>query len=176
MSAPIRLMVFQGYRPGYGFYNSFGTFGAVYRPFLKVGARGAAVEEAQNLLEEKLQESLYSPRGVFDEDMKRAVIKFQTMYGGVLAIDGTIGKNTWTALLGQDVTTTRPGGSVPQPPVATTDPAQPPSVPGTSGPGGTGPGRDDGDIAVGGSTGKDKTMLVAGVAVAAVLAVLLMRK
>jgi len=99
MPAPIRLMVFEGYTPGYGFYNAFG---ALQRPLLQRGSRGDAVIEAQQKLMDVLARSLPNgASGTFDADTEAAVRDAQRNAG--LAVDGIIGKDTWTLLLGQPV-------------------------------------------------------------------------
>jgi peptidoglycan hydrolase-like protein with peptidoglycan-binding domain len=92
-------MVFEGYQPGYGFFNSFG---ALTRPLLQKGSRGPAVTELQKLLEEKLQRSV-GVDGQFGSRTETAVLEFQRTYGGVLPINGIVDADTWTALLGQEV-------------------------------------------------------------------------
>lgn len=159
MSGPIRLMVFQGYRPGYG------AFGALTRPVLRRGSRGAAVVEAQNALMNVLQRSLRDGAdGIFGSDTENAVKEAQGRYG--LPVSGVVDADTWTLLLSQEVVTSSGGGGTTQP-----------NIPGTSGPG-TGKPRNDGDFVVGGAGEKKSNtmMLVGGVAVAGVLAYLLLGK
>jgi len=136
MPAPIRLMVFEGYRPGYGFFNSFGA--AIYRPEIGYGSTGAAVTEAQKLLTDALQLS-FGVDGVFGPRTLAATREYQRQKG--LKVDGIIGKNTWSALLGQEVTTSPPATTMPPSPPDATPPG-PGTTPG--GGGGVGP-----DIVVG---------------------------
>lgn len=167
MSGPIRLMVFQGYRPGYG------SFGALTRPLLRFGDRGSAVKEAQNALMNVLQRSFrYGADGVFGPETFQAVKDAQTQFG--LRVSGEIDSDTWTLLLGQEVNATPP---LPSRNATTMDPVRP-NIPGTSGPG-TGQPRNDGEFVVGGPFGEKKSntmMIVGGVAVAGVLAYLLLGK
>jgi peptidoglycan hydrolase-like protein with peptidoglycan-binding domain len=124
MPAPIRLMVFEGYKPGYGFYNAYG---AIQRPLLRKGATGEAVKELQNLLENALQMSV-GVTGLFDDRTQSAVLNFQRVKG--LKVDGIVGTQTWSALLAQPVDIAG---------------ATSPSIPGTTG--------TDGATGSGGSVG-----------------------
>lgn len=170
MPAPIRLMVFQGYRPGYGFYNSFG---AETRPLLKRGAKGAAVKEAQQGLMNILQRSFrYGADGDFGGETERAVIEAQGMFG--LPTTGVIDADTWTLILARPIVISGELGSTPRktPDATTMDPV----VPGTSGPGGSGPGRDDGDISVSGNTTDKNVGMMLGIGAALVIAAFVLRK
>lgn len=158
MTGPIRLMVFQGYRPGYG------AFGALTRRTLRFGDRGNDVKEAQNALMNVLQRSISGGAdGVFGPATLAAVKEAQAQFG--LRVSGEVDSDTWTLLLAQEV-------------VASPPPVPRETPPGTSGPG-TGQPRNDGDIVVGGPSGEKKSntmMIVGGVAVAGVLAYLLLGK
>lgn len=90
-------MVFEGYQPGYGFFNSFG---ALQRPLLRRGSTGEAVKELQTLLENALQMSV-GVTGSFDDRTLGAVLSFQRAKS--LKVDGVVGPQTWGALLGQPV-------------------------------------------------------------------------
>lgn len=144
-------MVFEGYRPGYGFYNGFG---ALTRPLLKRGSRGPAVEEAQKKLMEVLQRSFrFGADGVFGQETETAVRDAQAQFG--LPITGVIGADTWTLLLAQEVQIEGASGSVP------------------SGP----PSQNDGDLVTGAPPSKIGNAAMMGVAaVALVGAYLLLKK
>lgn len=157
MPAPIRLMVFEGYQPGYGFFNSFG---ALTRPLLQRGSRGPAVEELQRLLEEKLQQSI-GVDGQFGTRTFNAVLEFQRMYGGVLRVDGVVGADTWTALLGQEVQISSIADTPDRPPIRG-GPAEPPAAP---------PSVNEGDMTVGDTAPAkmNKPLLIGAAAVVAAL-------
>jgi hypothetical protein len=99
-------MVFEGYQPGYGFFNAFG---ALSRPLLQRGSTGPAVVEAQQKLMEILQRSLQGGAdGKFGDDTYKAVMEVQARFG--LKVDGVIGNDTWTLLLGEPVSITGAAG------------------------------------------------------------------
>lgn len=99
MPAPIRLMVFEGYQPGYGFYNAFG---ALQRPLLQRGSTGSFVVEAQKALMNVLQRSLRAGAdGQFGSETETAVRDAQAQFG--LPVTGQVDADTWTLLLGQEV-------------------------------------------------------------------------
>lgn len=125
-------MVFEGYQPGYGFFNSFG---ALQRPLLRRGSTGEAVKELQSLLENALQMSV-GVTGSFDDRTLGAVLRFQRAKS--LKVDGVVGPQTWSALLGQPVDV----------PGATGTTGTTPNIPGTRGPAGGGPVINDGDISL----------------------------
>ena len=127
MPGPVRLMVFEG------FGRSYGAFGVLTRPLLKRGSTGPAVVEAQDALMQILQRSFrFGADGQFGSETERAVREVQQQFG--LRVDGEIGKDTWTLLLGQEVQVGSGSGGTPTtPPIATPPP----------------PVRNDGDIPVG---------------------------
>jgi len=128
MPGPVRLMVFEG------FGRSYGAFGVLTRPLLKRGSTGPAVVEAQDALMQILQRSFrFGADGQFGSETERAVREVQQQFG--LRVDGEIGKDTWTLLLGQEVQVGSGSG------VGT--PSSPPLV--TPAP----PTQNDGDIPVG---------------------------
>jgi peptidoglycan hydrolase-like protein with peptidoglycan-binding domain len=153
-------MVFEGYRPGYGFFNAFG---ALTRPLLQRGSRGSAVVEAQKKLMEILQRSFrFGADGDFGSETENAVREVQGIYLAQKPVTGVIDADTWTLLLGQEVAISGGGGTLPP-----SDPTPPGTVPGTPPPG---PGTD-----VGKGDKKDNTMLYAGLGVAAVVAFVLLK-
>jgi peptidoglycan hydrolase-like protein with peptidoglycan-binding domain len=159
MPAPIRLMVFEGFAPGYGFYNAFG---ALQRPLLQIGSRGDAVKEAQQKLMEVLQRSLRTGAdGIFGSDTLAAVREVQQRFG--LRVDGIIGKDTWTALLGQPVEIS--GNVPPQPDTPVSLPPAPPVI-------------DDGNLVVGDKNKPkaDNTMLYVGLGAAVLLGAVLLKR
>ena len=81
------------------------------KPMLRRGSRGVAVVELQKLLTQK--GFRLTPDGIFGSNTDAAVRNFQRSRG--LGIDGIVGPNTWTALL---------GGS--RPPVASPQSTYPP--------------------------------------------------
>lgn len=116
MPGPVRLMVFEGYAPGYGFFNHFG---ALTRPMLRRGSKGPEVVEAQNKLMAILQRNFrFGADGDFGSETEAAVREVQAQFG--LAVDGVIGKDTWTLLLGQEVSVGPSTGATPNPPTGTT--------------------------------------------------------
>ena len=127
MPGPVRLMVFEG------FGRSYGAFGALTRPLLKRGSTGPAVVEAQNALMNVLQRSFrFGADGQFGSETEAAVREVQQQFG--LAVDGVIGKDTWTLLLGQEVQVGSGSGGTPSsPPLVTPAP----------------PTQNDGDIPLG---------------------------
>lgn len=164
MPAPIRLMVFQGYRPGYGFYNSFGEM----RPLLKYGARGDAVVEAQNALMNVLQRSLRDGAdGVFGTDTLAAVKEVQSTYN--LPVTGMVDGDTWTLLLAREI---KISGQLPAPGPQVNPPDARIAIPKQS----ASWGLDDGDIVVGGTKAQSDAMLYVGVGAAALAAIFLFRK
>lgn len=172
MPGPVRLMVFEGYAPGYGFFNHFG---ALTRPLLRRGSKGPEVVEAQKKLMEILQRSFrFGADGDFGSETEAAVREVQAQFG--LAVDGVIGKDTWTLLLGQEVSVGPSTGATPNPPTGTT-----PVIPGLRRP--IDPGRPvmplfpREDISIGKSDGgKDKMWLLGGLALAGVLAFMVYRR
>ena len=151
-------MVFEGYQPGYGFYNAFG---ALSRPLLKRGSTGPAVVEAQKALMNVLQRSFrFGADGQFGDETERAVREVQSRFN--LAVNGTVDADTWTLLVGEDVTI---GGGTSTPPSSppTFTPPSPPPPPV--------------DITIRERDSKqDSTMLYAGLGLVAVVGLLLMRK
>lgn len=88
---------------------------AVTRPTIKLGSKGPAVAEAQQLLAAKygLELNVTNPgnisleEGVFDAGTDEIAKRFQ--YDNGLKVDGIIGPNTWGKLLNAKVTS--PGTS-----------------------------------------------------------------
>jgi peptidoglycan hydrolase-like protein with peptidoglycan-binding domain len=113
-------MVFEGYQPGYGYFNSFG---ALYRPQIAYGAAGEFVAEAQKLLSEALQRQV-STDGKFGDETKAAVEEFQRQRN--LPVDGVIGAATWTALIGAEVTIVQPEQSQNDGDITPNTPSRPP--------------------------------------------------
>jgi peptidoglycan hydrolase-like protein with peptidoglycan-binding domain len=174
MPGPVRLMVFEGYAPGYGFFNHFG---ALSRPLLRRGSKGAAVVEAQKKLMEILRRNFRAGAdGDFGPETETAVREVQAQFG--LAVDGIIGNDTWTLLLGEEVNTgATPAPSGPTTPVDTNIPGlrRPPTLTRPVMP--TFPV----DISIGGSgsgtsSGPSYAMIVGGIAVVGALAYFLTRK
>ena len=64
---------------------------------LQFGSKGADVRSLQVLLNEKAQSRHLVVDGDFGSNTKNAVMDYQRKNG--LAVDGIVGKNTWTALL-----------------------------------------------------------------------------
>lgn len=154
MPGPVRLMVFEGYASRYG------AFGVLYRPMLQKGARGKYVVEAQDRLMQILARSIPGGAdGIFGSNTEMAVREVQAQFG--LRVDGIIGKDTWTLLLGQETLIGSGSGTPP--------PSTPPAP----------PSQNDGDIIVGDPNAppaKDNRILFAGLAVAAVAAFVIFRK
>lgn len=152
MPGPIRLMVFQGYRPGYG------SFGAVARPLLKRGSTGPFVVEAQEALMRVLQRSIpQGADGKFGSNTETAVREAQRMFN--LPVTGVIDSETWTLLLGQEVLLSQSEKS--------------------SGGGSGSKSQNDGDFSVDISADvkpSNTVMLLGGLAVAGIAAYLLMGK
>lgn len=95
------------------------------RPTLRKGSRGAAVTELQQALAAQGlvvinatdPSRLSVEGGVFDANTDEAVRQFQAR--AKLAVDGVVGPNTWSKLLGVKVTGTGGGGPVQQQPPPT---------------------------------------------------------
>lgn len=66
------------------------------RPKLRIGARGSAVTDLQNLLRER--GATFSATGYFGSSTNAAVRAFQSSVG--LSVDGIVGPRTWAALGG----------------------------------------------------------------------------
>lgn len=65
-------------------------------PVLSLGSRNPWVYRIGNILQGKNYTSNPETDGLFDSDMKEAVIRYQREHG--LDIDGVVGKNTWESL------------------------------------------------------------------------------